>query len=113
MPIKKEYRAKTYGMKPKEYMKLFEKQIKKPKDCKGYKEFLEDVKILKETNNSGMPALLANIWIKRICEMDDEQLFKFVNNYKKGELDPCQFELEYKMLKQKMKKEKIGDSEVE
>lgn len=45
--------------------------------------------------------------------MDDEQLFKFVNNYKKGELDPCQFELEYKMLKQKMKKEKIGDSEVE
>lgn len=39
MPIKKEYRAKTYGMKPKEYMKLFEKQIKKQKIARVIKNF--------------------------------------------------------------------------
>lgn len=107
MPIKKEYRSKTYGMRPKEYMKLFDKQIKKPVNCKGYKEFLEDAKILKGTNNGGRPALLANIWIKRICQMDDEQLFKFVNKYKKGELNPYQFEPEHILKKQKERNDKI------
>lgn len=94
MPKKKDYKPRTYGMQPKEYMKLFDEQIKKVKECEHYNDFLEDAKILKETQGkqNGKPSLLTGIWIKRICDMDDKQLFKYVNNYKKGELDPYQFE---------------------
>ena len=94
MPKKKTYMAKTYGMRKEEYLKLLNKQVKKAKDCEGYEEFKEDIKILKKTldKRSGKPSLLSNIWIKRVCEMDNEQLFKLVNNYKKGDFDPYQFE---------------------
>lgn len=92
---KKEYKSVTYGLGYKEYVKILNRKVYQTKECKGYADFLEDVKILKKTKNCGMPSLLANIWMKRICEMDKEQLFKFVNNYKKGDLDPFKFEPEY------------------
>ena len=91
MPIKKEYKSKTYGLQAKQCIKLFNQQVKKAKDCKGYDDFIEDVKILRETVNnqtSGMPSMLTSIWIKRICEMNNSQLKRFVDNYKKGELNP-------------------------
>lgn len=102
---KKEYKSVTYGLRYKEYVKILNRKVYQTKDCIGYKDFLEDVKILKRTNNGGKPALLASIWMKRICEMDKEQLFKFVNNYKKGDLNPYQFEPEYILNKEKEQEE--------
>ena len=57
--------------------KLFNQQVKKAKDCKGYDDFIEDVIILSEIVNSqtsGMPSMLTSILIKRICEMNNSQL---------------------------------------
>ena len=53
--------------------------------------------------------MLANMWLRRICEMDKEQLFKFVNNYKKNDLNPFKFEPGY----QKENKEKYEEEEEE
>lgn len=92
---KKEYKSVTYGLRYKEYIEIFNKKLYQAKGCTGYEDFLKDAKILKKTKNCGKPSLLANIWIKRICEMDKEQLLKFVNNYKRGDLDPFQFERGY------------------
>ncbi len=99
---KKEYKSVTFGLRYKEYVKILNRKVYQAKGCVGYEDFLEDVKILKKTiNNGGRPALLSNIWMKRICQMDKEQLFKFVNNYKKDDLNPFQFEPEYILNKEK------------
>lgn len=60
---------------------------------KGYKDLLEDIKIMKKAiKTEGYPAFFANVWMKRICEMNRDTLLKFVNKYQKGNLDPYQFE---------------------
>ena len=107
---KKKYKSPTYGMRNEDYVGILNRKIYKTKECKGYKEFLEDIKILKANRkDKGKISMLANMWLRRICEMDKEQLFKFVNNYKKNDLNPFQFEPGY----QKEIKEKYEEEEEE
>ena len=35
---------------------------------------------------------MANFWMKRICNMSKSEIIKYVDNYKKGMLDPYQYE---------------------
>ncbi|MDO5555100.1 MAG: hypothetical protein Q4G09_00155 [Clostridia bacterium] len=94
---KKEYKAVTYGLAYKDYLPILNKKVYQTRECKGYYDFLNDINLLKKTlkKKDGKPSLLSNIWLKRICEMDKEQLFKFVNNYKKYDLNPFEFEPGY------------------
>ena len=64
----------TYNMQYKQYSKILSQKVQQAKGCKGYKEFVEDVALLRKTRkNCGKPSILAN-------------------NYKKGMLDPYQYE---------------------
>lgn len=93
---RKEYKSVVYGLQYKEYVKILNQKIKEAKGCKGYDDFREDIKILKKAKkDNGLPAFLADTWMKRICDMKKDKLKKFVNNYKKGDFNPYQFEPEY------------------
>lgn len=90
---KKEYKSLTYGLKYKEYVKILNKKVYGTSKCKGYKDLLEDINLMKKAiKTEGYPAFFANVWMKRICEMNRDTLLKFVNKYQKGDLDPYQFE---------------------
>ena len=83
----------TYNMQYKEYSKILTKKVQLARGCKGYKEFLEDVTLLRKTRkNCGRPTIMANFWMKRICNMSKSEIIKYVDNYKKGMLDPYQYE---------------------
>ncbi len=61
--------------------------------CKGYEEFKENVALLRKTRkNCGKPTILANYWMKRLCNMSKIEIIKYVYNYEKGMLDPYQYE---------------------
>ena len=83
----------TYNMQYKEFSKILSQKMQLARDCKGYKEFLEDVTILRKTRkNCGKPSILANYWMIRICNMNKSKIRKYVDNYKKGMLDSYQYE---------------------
>ncbi len=83
----------TYGMQYKDFSKILTKQMQLAKNCKGYKEFAEDVALLRKTRkNCGRPTIMANFWMKRICNMSKSEIIKYVDNYQKGMLDPYQYE---------------------
>lgn len=89
---KKEYKDITYGMRYKEFSKILSRKMMLVKDCKGYEDFKADVKILRESrSNCGKVSLLANHWMRSICNMSKQDLIKLVNNYPKGYYDPYQF----------------------
>ena len=53
----------------------------------------EDVALLGKTRvNCGKPSILADYWMRRICNMSKSKITKYVNNYKKGMLNPYQYE---------------------
>ncbi len=80
-------------MKYKEFSKILTKQMQVVRKCKGYPEFKEDIAILRKyRKNYGKPSILAYFWMKEICNMSKPKLTKYVENYKKGMLDPFQFE---------------------
>ena len=79
----------TYGMQYKQFSKILSQKIQQAKGCKGYKEFAEDVVLLRKTRkNCGLATIIANYWMKRICNMTKSEIINYVNNYKKGMLDP-------------------------
>ena len=86
----------TYNMRYKQFSKILSQKIQQAKGCKGYKgykEFVEDVALLRKTRvNCGKPSILADYWMRRICNMSKSKITKYVNNYKKGMLDPYQYE---------------------
>ena len=62
-------------------------------------EFNPNLNVLVGENNSGKTAIidairiiLADYWMRRICNMSKSKITKYVNNYKKGMLDPYQYE---------------------
>lgn len=80
-------------MRYEQYSKILSQKIQLAKNCKGYKEFLEDVELLRKTRkNCGKPTIVANYWMRRICNLSKAEIIKYVDNYKKGMLDPYQFE---------------------
>ncbi len=80
-------------MQYKEFSKILSQKMQQAKDCKGYKEFKEDIELLRKTRkNCGKPSILANFWMKRICNMTKSEVIKYVDNYKKRMLDPYQYE---------------------
>ena len=42
----------TYNMQYKEYSKILTKKVQLARGCKGYKEFLEDVTLLRKTRKN-------------------------------------------------------------
>lgn len=83
----------TFGMRYEQYSKILSQKIQLARNCKGYKEFLEDVDLLRKTRkNCGKPTIVANYWLRRICNLSKAEIIKYVDNYKKGMLDPYQFE---------------------
>ncbi len=83
----------TYNMQYKEFSKILSQKVQQTKGCKGYKEFAEDVADLRKyRKNYGKPSILAYFWMKKICNMSKSELTKYVENYKKGMLDPFQYE---------------------
>ena len=96
---KKEYKDVTYGMKYKEFSKILSRKMMLVKNCKGYEKFKADIKILRESReNCGKVSLLANYWMRSICNMSKQDLIKLVDNYKEGYYNPYQFELEQNQL---------------
>lgn len=95
---KKEYKAITYGLRYKDYEHILNRKVYQTKDCKGYDAFLEDVKLMKKgRSNQGKVSAFANIWMRRICELDLKSLKKLVDEYKKDDMNPYKFTLEYKL----------------
>lgn len=89
---KKEYKDVTYGMRYKEFSKILSRKMMLVRDCKGYEDFKADIKLLRETrSNCGKPSLIANHWMRTICNMSKSELIKLVDNYEKGTFDPYQF----------------------
>lgn len=89
---KKEYKDVTFGMRYKEFSKILSRKMMLAKDCKGYELFKADVKILRDNrSNCGKASLLANHWMRTICNMPKADLIKLVDNYQKGYFDPYQF----------------------
>lgn len=89
---RKRYKDVTYGMKYKEYSKILSRKMMLVKDCKGYELFKADIKILRENrSNCGNVSLLANHWMRAICNMPKADLIKLVNNYPEGYFNPYQF----------------------
>ncbi len=83
----------TYNMQYKQFSKILSQKVQQAKGCKGYKEFVEDVALLRKTRkNCGKPTILANYWMRRICNKSKTEIRKYVDNYKKGMLDPYQYE---------------------
>lgn len=57
-------------MQYKDFSKILSQKMQEAKDCKGYKEFAEDVVLLRKTRkNCGRPTIMANYWMRRICNM--------------------------------------------
>ena len=93
MPKQKDYIPRTYGMQYKDFSKILSQKVQEAKGCKGYEEFKEDVALLRKTRkNCGRPTIMANFWMKSICNMSKSEIIKYVDNYKKGMLDPYQYE---------------------
>lgn len=89
---KKEYKDVTYGMRYKEFSKILSRKMMLVKDCKGYEKFKADIKILRECReNCGNATLLANHWMRSICNMPKQDLIKLVDNYQEGYFNPYQF----------------------
>lgn len=100
----------TYGMQYKEYSPILTKKIRQAKNCAGYKDFLEDVSILRKTRkNCGMPTIIANHWMKAICNMSKGEIREFVEKYKKGTLDPYQFEPKPREIENEKNEEEEDD----
>lgn len=96
----------------KDFVKILNRKVYSTKGCKGYYDLLEDVKLMKRArSNQGKASALANIWMKRICEMNSTQLKKLANNYKKGDMDPYKFNPEYKSQVYDEKHEKEQEDE--
>lgn len=69
------------------YQKI-DAQVRKAKACTGFAAFVKDVETLKITNTSfGLPAITANVWLHKICELSDEELIAYVEKYQKGWLN--------------------------
>ena len=90
MPKQKSYTPRTFGMRYKEFSPILASQVRLAKRCKGYDAFREDVKILRETRSGcgKIASILANYYMKKICDMSTNELIKFVDKYEKGYLDP-------------------------
>ena len=89
---KKEYKDVTYGMKYKEFSKILSRKMMLVKDCKGYEKFKADIKILRDSREiCGKATLLANYWMRSICNMSKQDLIKLVDNYQEGYFNPYQF----------------------
>lgn len=65
------------------------------RDCKGYEDFKEEMKLLRKyRTNYGKVSLIANHWMREICNINKAEIMKLVNNYEKGIYDPFKFEIE-------------------
>ena len=63
-------------------------QVDKTKACKGHEAFKADVDKLKCINTGyGLPAITANAWLEKICELTDQQLLDYVERYTAELLD--------------------------
>ena len=48
--------------------------------CKGYEEFKEDVALLRKTRKDyGKPTILANWWMRKICNFSKAEIIKFID----------------------------------
>ena len=80
--IKKEYKAVTYGLRYKDFVKILNYKVYQTRDCKGYEAFLEDVNLMKKgRSNQGKVSALANIWMKRILKQ--KNFHKHFKSFKK------------------------------
>ncbi len=71
----------------------------------GYKEFVEDVALIRKVRkNCGKPTILANYWMKRICNKSKTEIRKYVDNDKKE----CQIHINMNQKKEIGKIHKKG-----
>ena len=89
----KRYIPRTFGMRYKDFSPILASQVRLTKNCKGYEIFKEEVKLLRETKSGcGIASILANHYMKTICNMKTKNLIKLVDNYQKGYFDPYRAE---------------------
>lgn len=64
------------------FMCAIDTQVKKTQCCNGYNAFKEDIHKLKQDNQGcGLSAIIANNWLKKICELKDDVLLEYVDSY--------------------------------
>lgn len=79
----------TYGLNYNEFMKLIDSKVESVKDCLNYEIFKTDIELLKNANiGCGLSAVTSNNWLKKICNLSEIELKSYVDNYKKGLLNP-------------------------
>lgn len=70
------------------FMNALDVQVAKTANCAGHAAFKADVETLKSINDGfGLPAITANVWLHKICEMPDADLCAYVERYHAGQLD--------------------------
>ncbi|MBQ3011754.1 MAG: hypothetical protein IJA20_02225 [Methanocorpusculum sp.] len=71
-----------------DFMNILDEQVAKTTGCAGHAAFRADVEALKTINNGfGLPAITANVWLHKICELSDADLCAYVERYRPGLLD--------------------------
>lgn len=64
-------------------------RISKLQDTNTKKSFLQDVQRLCELDsNQSLPGITASVWIDKLTELSDEQLYKYMSKYQKDMLNP-------------------------
>lgn len=105
---KDEYKDRVYGMKYKEFSKILSRRMMEAKHCKGYEDFKADIKIIRNArSNCGKASLIANYWMKSICNMPKSELIKLVDGYKKGMFDPYKYQPKAPNLEEEEEEESL------
>lgn len=85
----------TYGLDYYKFIDLIDSRIESVKSSLNYQIFKDDIEVLKSANTGvGLSEITANNWLKQICNLSKIELKEYVDNYKKGTLNPYFFEKE-------------------
>lgn len=83
----------TYGLDYYKFMDLIDSRVESIKPSLNYQIFKEDIEVLKSANTgAGLSEITANNWLKQICNLTEIELKEYVDNYKKGTLNPYFYE---------------------
>lgn len=85
----------TYGLDYYKFMGLIDSRVESVKSSLNYQIFKDDIEVLKSANTGvGLSEITSNNWLKQICNLSEIELKEYVDNYKKGTLNPYFFEKE-------------------
>lgn len=104
--ISKNIEDQILGLEFHKFYQLIDKKLESVKESPNYEIFKDDVGILKNVNTgTGLASITANNWLKHICKLSEMELKEYVDNYKKGLLNPYFYE--------KQDKKEVENDEIE